>query len=76
MSGLGNQADTHDVSLVADVPGDGQFSCRSNYAPVPDELTADNLTVTGTIPLELDGWYLHNGPNPRLASGHWFTATG
>ena len=68
--------DTHDVSLVADVPGDGQFFLQGNYAPVPDELTADNLSVTGTIPPELDGWYLRNGPNPRTASGHWFTGDG
>ena len=68
--------DTHDVSLVADVPGDGQFFLQGNYAPVPDELTADNLSVTGTIPPELDGWYLRNGPNPRKATGHWFTGDG
>jgi len=68
--------DTRDVSLVADIPAAGQFFLQGNYAPVPDELTADNLTVTGAIPPELDGWYLRNGPNPRTASGHWFTGDG
>lgn len=47
-----------------------------NYAPVPDELTAFDLPVEGAIPAELDGWYLRNGPNPRDATGHWFTGDG
>jgi len=32
--------------------------------------------VEGAIPPELDGWYLRNGPNPRQATGHWFTGDG
>ena len=68
--------DTHEVSLTADFPDDGQFFVKGNYAPVPDELSVDNLTVTGTIPADLDGWYLRNGPNPRKATGHWFTGDG
>lgn len=48
-----------------------------NYAPVLDELTAYDLPVTGTIPPELAGWYLRNGPNPAdAASGHWFFGDG
>jgi carotenoid cleavage dioxygenase len=47
-----------------------------NYAPVADELTAHDLPVEGAIPPELDGWYLRNGPNPRAATGHWFTGDG
>ena len=34
------------------------------YAPVTEEVTAFDLPVTGTIPAELDGRYLRNGPNP------------
>jgi len=34
------------------------------YAPVPDEIDAYDLEVTGTLPPELDGRYLRNGPNP------------
>ena len=34
------------------------------------------MSVEGAIPAELDGWYLRNGPNPRVASGHWFTGDG
>ncbi|BBX19902.1 carotenoid oxygenase family protein [Mycolicibacterium duvalii] len=47
-----------------------------NYAPVTDELTAFDLPVDGAIPPELAGWYLRNGPNPRTATGHWFTGDG
>jgi carotenoid cleavage dioxygenase len=48
-----------------------------NFAPVPDELTVTELTVTGTIPPELTGWYLRNGPNPQdAASPHWFLGDG
>jgi hypothetical protein len=36
-----------------------------NFALVPDELAVTDLPVTGTIPPELTGWYLRNGPNPR-----------
>ncbi|MEV0373082.1 carotenoid oxygenase family protein [Streptomyces sp. NPDC050636] len=48
-----------------------------NFAPVTDELTAYDLPVTGSIPAELSGWYLRNGPNPRdAASRHWFFGDG
>lgn len=60
----------------ANLPTEGQFFQRGNYAPVPDELTDDALLVEGTIPPELDGWYLRNGPNPRQPTGHWFTGDG
>ncbi|MDT5401351.1 MAG: hypothetical protein QOK33_4582 [Mycobacterium sp.] len=58
------------------IPGNGRIFDTGNYAPVPDELTEDALVVEGTIPAELDGWYLRNGPNPRKATGHWFTGDG
>lgn len=47
-----------------------------NYAPVADELTAFDLPIQGSIPPELNGWYLRNGPNPRAAGGHWCTGDG
>ena len=37
---------------------------QGGFAPVRDEITVENLTVRGTIPPELDGVYLRNGPNP------------
>ncbi len=49
---------------------------KGNHAPVADELTAFDLPVEGSIPVELEGWYLRNGPNPRKATGHWFTGDG
>ncbi|GLY63929.1 carotenoid oxygenase family protein [Amycolatopsis taiwanensis] len=52
------------------------FHLRGNYAPVTDELTAYDLPVTGSIPPELNGWYLRNGPNPREDSAHWFNGEG
>jgi len=52
------------------------FFRTGNYAPVPDELTAFDLPVEGSIPTDLNGWYLRNGPNPREAIGHWFTGDG
>jgi carotenoid cleavage dioxygenase-like enzyme len=47
-----------------------------NYAPVPDELTAFDLSVEGRIPAELNGWYLRNGPNARTGAAHWCVGDG
>ncbi|WP_370333533.1 carotenoid oxygenase family protein [Mycolicibacterium hippocampi] len=56
--------------------GAGEFFQRGNYAPVPEELTTFDLEVEGASPAEVTGWYLRNGPNPREATGHWFTGDG
>jgi carotenoid cleavage dioxygenase len=52
----------------------------NNLAPVHEEVTVTNLRVTGTIPTELTGRYLRNGPNPagdvNEAKYHWFTGHG
>ncbi|NLA36054.1 MAG: carotenoid oxygenase, partial [Actinobacteria bacterium] len=46
------------------------------FAPVGGETTAVDLEVIGTIPSDLDGRYLRNGPNPITpidpANHHWF----
>jgi carotenoid cleavage dioxygenase-like enzyme len=49
-----------------------------HMAPVTDEIEALDLPVTGTLPPELTGRYLRNGPNPLPGepSGHWFTGHG
>jgi carotenoid cleavage dioxygenase len=51
-----------------------------NYAPVADEATAFDLPVTGTVPVELEGRWLRNGPNPfgavDPATHHWFIGDG
>ena len=36
-----------------------------NLAPVNEEVTVTDLRVTGTIPSELSGRYLRNGPTLR-----------
>ena len=54
------------------------------FAPVEQEITAFDLPVTGTLPRELSGCYLRNGPNPmgledpgyRWGEGHWFLGAG
>lgn len=51
----------------------------ANFAPVEVESTLTDLQVTGTIPEDLIGRFLRNGPNPRSAdqgSYHWFTGEG
>lgn len=40
---------------------------RGNYAPVFDEVTDTNLSVTGSIPSGLSGLYVRNGSNPKTA---------
>ena len=50
------------------------------FAPVYDELTSWHLPVTGSIPDELDGVFLRNGPTPPPAAVegtyHWFVPDG
>ncbi len=50
------------------------------HAPMDKELTLNDLRVTGTIPVALDGRYVRIGPNPAApanhASYHWFTGDG
>ncbi|MER7397888.1 carotenoid oxygenase family protein [Streptomyces sp. NPDC000151] len=63
------------------------LALAGHLTPVPDEIDAYDLPVSGALPPELNGRYLRNGPNPlpsSLASslpsslsssdggGHWF----
>ncbi|NUR61098.1 MAG: carotenoid oxygenase family protein [Catenulispora sp.] len=48
-------------------------------APVGAELTAFDLPVTGRVPVELNGRYLRNGPNPLGLDdpgSHWLLGAG
>ncbi|GII80712.1 carotenoid cleavage dioxygenase [Sphaerisporangium rufum] len=47
-------------------------------APVPDEIDATALAVTGELPAALTGRYFRNGPNPKPGDdpGHWFAGAG
>ncbi len=49
-----------------------------HLAPVPDEIEALDLPVTGALPPELTGRYFRNGPNPKPGEdpGHWFSGNG
>ncbi|NUR86143.1 MAG: carotenoid oxygenase [Nonomuraea sp.] len=53
---------------------------RAGFTPVTEEITAFDLAVTGTIPADLDGRYLRNGPNPLSLddpqAGHLFLGEG
>ncbi|MEZ5683692.1 carotenoid oxygenase family protein [Novosphingobium sp.] len=49
------------------------------HAPLHDERTISDLKVTGTIPPELNGRYVRNGPNPFAPDPrghHWFLGDG
>lgn len=39
---------------------------RGRFAPVYEELDAADLEVEGSVPADLTGAYLRNGPNPRF----------
>ncbi|MEX2292657.1 MAG: carotenoid oxygenase family protein [Acidimicrobiales bacterium] len=47
------------------------------YAPIPGDVTANQLEVIGELPDGLEGRYLRNGPNPVRpvdpSTYHWFT---
>src|SRR5437870_12434029 len=44
------------------------------FEPVLDEISAHDLPVAGTLPPQLTGVYLRNGPNPRPGSPYPFIA--
>ncbi|SEH04118.1 carotenoid cleavage dioxygenase [Nonomuraea solani] len=50
-----------------------------NFAPVRDELTSFDLPITGSLPRELNGRLLRDGPNPIVpdaAAYHWILEDG
>lgn len=52
---------------------------QSNFAPVHQEVTLDELVVIGELPSDLSGMYVRNGPNPRFAPiglYQWFDGDG
>lgn len=53
------------------------FHLRGNYRPVSSEVDRLDLVATGSVPSELTGLYLRNGPNPVSGtSRHWFVGDG
>ncbi len=67
-------------TAVASVTGDEQNPYLLGiYAPVHEEISAEDMVVIGEIPKDLNGVYLRNGPNRRYeAPGryHWFDGDG
>ncbi|MFI7131138.1 carotenoid oxygenase family protein [Nonomuraea sp. NPDC050153] len=65
--------------VIMDESGEPNPYLLGVYAPVQDEITADELTVIGRIPADLNGVYLRNGPNaryPMKGRYHWFDGDG
>lgn len=61
------------------VPASSNPFLTGVHTPMEQELTIENLPVTGSIPAALRGRYLRIGPNPRDADPgnyHWFTGNG
>ena len=56
------------------------YYLQGNYAPVKELISEDKLEVVGSIPKELSGLYLRNGPNPMGSPNakkyHWFEGEG
>ena len=54
-------------------------SLQGGFAPIDLEVAATDLTVIGTLPPDLNGMYVRNGPNPRFPPEgryHWFDGDG
>ncbi|MEM1234734.1 MAG: carotenoid oxygenase family protein [Pseudomonadota bacterium] len=59
--------------------GDNRRYAPVPFAPVQREMTVENLEVDGTIPPELSGLYVRNGPNTAGETGphqHYFSGDG
>ena len=59
--------------------GEANPYLAGNFGPVEVESTLTDLKVTGTIPQELEGRFLRNGPNPvgvDPSDHHWFVGRG
>ncbi|MFF7250845.1 carotenoid oxygenase family protein [Embleya sp. NPDC008237] len=60
------------------MPPLGKPYLGGHFAPVADEVTGFDLTVRGTLPVELNGRYVRNGHNPKPGDvpTHWFLGSG
>lgn len=52
---------------IDDLPVHDIAALAGNNAPVADELDVERLEVEGTLPADLNGLYVRNGPNPYYA---------
>ena len=66
--------------MTTSVSAGGNPFLEGNLAPVSEEVTAFDLEISGSLPQELNGRYLRNGPNPigvvNAEKYHWFTGHG
>ncbi|REJ74011.1 MAG: 9-cis-epoxycarotenoid dioxygenase [Acidobacteria bacterium] len=52
---------------------------KGNFAPISEEITAEDLPVIGELPQGLEGMFVRNGPNsqfPPKGRYHWFDGDG
>src|SRR5690348_8400110 len=52
---------------------------EDNFAPIREEIVADDLKVVGRLPPELNGLFVRNGSNPQFPpklNYHWFDGDG
>ena len=60
--------------------GKENYYLQGNFAPVKEMISENRLEVIGSIPKELTGLYLRNGPNPtsrpNVKKYHWFAGQG
>jgi len=67
-------------ALAKSVPRKRSFALEGNYGPIQNEVYAQGLqTAEGTLPKEMNGMYIRNGPNPLFepySAYHWFEGDG
>lgn len=59
-------AEEIDIVELALVDPSTNVHLQGRFAPVHEEIDADDLVVEGELPAGLEGAYVRNGPNPRL----------
>lgn len=69
----------HTMSTMS-TPAPSNPYLEGNFAPITEEVTAFDLEVIGDLPVDLNGRYLRNGPNPigevDMSTHHWFVGDG
>lgn len=63
-----------DARAAAALDSDNPY-LTGRFAPIQDEIVAEDLTVLGELPEDIEGMFLRNGSNPRFAPKgryHWF----
>lgn len=77
--GLAGCSPEKDLSRMTEGYVEGMY-LSGNFGPVMEEQTLTELRVTGTIPEELIGRFVRNGPNPPgdvdESTHHWFVGKG